>query len=95
VRRHLEDDGTFLITTPNPFNINQVWKILKYNQIKVHGEHTCWICPTVLKQLLERYGLRMKHLYWIRDPGWYLPKFWLSLLRPYWTASFLSVVEKI
>ena len=92
--RHLEDDGELLITTPNPFKFKQVLKILKYNQVKVHAEHTCWICPTVLKRLLETSGFKMTHLFWIRDPGWYRPSRWPAFLRSYWSPSFLSVAKK-
>ena len=92
--RHLEDGGELLITTPNPFKFKQVLKILKYNQVKVHAEHTCWICPTVLKRLLETCGFKMIHLFWIRDSGWYHTSQWPAFLRPYWSPSFLSVAKK-
>jgi 2-polyprenyl-3-methyl-5-hydroxy-6-metoxy-1,4-benzoquinol methylase len=94
MRDHLEEDGELLITTPNPFKFKQILKILKYNQVKVHAEHTCWICPTVLKRLLEISGLKMTHLFWIRDPEWYRPSQWPALIRPYWSPSFLSVAKK-
>jgi len=94
MHRHLEDDGELLITTPNPFKFKQVLKILKYNQIKVHTEHTCWICPTVLKRLLEICGLEMTRLFWIRGPRRYRPSQWPALVRPYWSPSFLAVAQK-
>jgi 2-polyprenyl-3-methyl-5-hydroxy-6-metoxy-1,4-benzoquinol methylase len=91
---HLEDEGEFIITTPNPFNFQQGFKILKHNCIRVHPEHTFWICPTVLKRLLENCGFEMTHLFWIRDRKWYHPIRWPSFLRPYWSPSFLAVAQK-
>jgi 2-polyprenyl-3-methyl-5-hydroxy-6-metoxy-1,4-benzoquinol methylase len=94
MHRHLEDDGEFIITTPNPFKFKQNLKILKYNQIKVHTGHTCWLCPTVLNRLLDISGFRMTHLYWLRDAKWWIPSQWPAYIRPYWSASFLAVVKK-
>ncbi len=94
LRRHLMDDGEILITTPNPFRISQVWKILKYDQVRVHREHTLWMCPSVLKRLLEICELRMVELCWIRDSRWFLPPRWPALLRSYWHNNFLAVARK-
>lgn len=91
---HLEDGGELIITTPNPFNLQQEFKILKHNSIRVNPEHTFWICPTVLKRLLENCGFKMTHLFWIRDRKWYHPSCWPSFLRPYWSPSFLAVAQK-
>lgn len=94
MRRHLADDGELLITMPNPFKFKQDLNILKYNQIKVHVGHTCWLCPTVLMRLLEISGLTMTHLFWLRGGKWYVPSHWPAYLRPYWSTSFLAVVKK-
>ena len=91
---HLEDEGELIITTPNPFNFQQGFKILKHNCIRAHPEHTLWICPAALKRLLVNCGFEMTHLFWIRDRKWYHPSRWPSFLRPYWSPSFLAVAQK-
>ena len=91
---HLEDEGELVITTPNPFSFKQGWRILKHNRVRVHPEHTFWFCPTVLHRLFEMCGFEMTHLYWIRDPQWYLPTQWPAFLRTYWSPEFLAVAQK-
>lgn len=86
--RHLNDDGTLIITTPNPFHIKQVWKIWHYNRPQVHEDHTCWFCPLTLSNLCDRSGLRVTSIYWIQKPGQWLrtgPKY----LRSYFSNSFM------
>ena len=45
IKRHLVENGTLIITTPNAFSIVSFWRILRKNKIKVHAEHTCWYDP--------------------------------------------------
>ena len=49
--KHLNPDGTLIITTPNPFYSKQTWKIWRYNEPSVHEEHTCWFDPITLSTL--------------------------------------------
>jgi SAM-dependent methyltransferase len=51
MRRHLRENGTLVISTPNPFYIKQFWKIWRYNRPQVHEEHTCWFDPLTLSYL--------------------------------------------
>lgn len=62
VKKHLDTDGIFAVSTPNPF----WWKTYLHVLIKgnscPHPEHTCWYCEQTLIQLLERHGLHVERL---------------------------------
>lgn len=56
-KKHLSKGGVLLITTPNPWH----WKFIvravtRGGHVPVNPEHTCWLCPTTLAQLVERVG---------------------------------------
>ncbi|NJD54869.1 MAG: glycosyltransferase [Nitrospirae bacterium] len=65
ISRHLLDDGVALITTPNPFSANRFFNILFDGWTAINTEHTCWLCPQTVFQLVERAGLRIVDFYWI------------------------------
>jgi len=55
---HLADDGSIIISTPNPVNIeNVLWHIRGKEFDKVNSEHTAWFDPVTLSELASRYGL--------------------------------------
>ncbi len=63
-KKHLKKDGILIITTPNAFSLGRFFYILKdfTNDPNVNDEHTLWYSPQVLKQLLERYNLKIKEI---------------------------------
>lgn len=65
VRLHLKDDGLFIITTPNPFNIEQFFMIMLYGHISVHEQHTVWIDPRVMWETVRRHHFYIDEFYWI------------------------------
>jgi 2-polyprenyl-3-methyl-5-hydroxy-6-metoxy-1,4-benzoquinol methylase len=65
VRRHLKDDGIVVITTPNPFNVEQFCSIVFSNFIVVNDQHTVWLDPRVLWQMATRHGFTVTDFYWI------------------------------
>ena len=67
IHAHLTDTGQVVITTPNPFYINQFMDILIQNQITFNDEHICWFDPVVLYELLQRHGLQIDEFYWLED----------------------------
>ena len=94
IRKHLNPSGRLILTTCNPFYINQVWKILKYNQVQVHEEHTAWFDPQTLARLLDLSGYTIDRLCWIRagrrHGRW---RIWPARLRSYFHANFLMVAS--
>jgi len=89
---HLAPGGHLLLTTPNPFYSGQSWKIWKYGLPQVHEDHTCWLDPVTLCQLLTRTGYRVVEGVWTQPKRNWL-KSWKCLFRPYFAHSFLVVAE--
>lgn len=94
LRNHLKPEGRLVLTTCNPFCILQLWKILQYNDIQVHEEHTAWYDPRTLGQLLSMSGYEVERLCWIRERrshGRF--KLWPARWRSYLHANFLMVAR--
>ena len=92
IRKHLKPGGRLILSTVNPFCIEQWWKILKYNDVQVHEEHTMWFDPRTLGRLLAMSGYEVQRLYWLRKRRrhgrW---KLWLAHVRIYLCPHFLIV----
>jgi len=56
---HLRPEGKLLISTPNPWYWRNVVKALLFSKVKNNPEHTLWMCPVTLSQLVSRYDLRV------------------------------------
>lgn len=92
VGAHLKPGGVFMVSTPNPFYIKQVWKIWRHNGPQVHEEHTCWFDPMTLGQLLKMTGFEIDAIYWVQ-PEQMLLKTWPRFLRSYFSHSFMIVAR--
>jgi SAM-dependent methyltransferase len=101
---HLKPDGHLIITTPNAFNIRLFWRILKNNNIKAHGEHTCWYDPLTLTQLLMRHSFGVERIFFSNRKKWYLrknifklkyqmPKL-ITFARPYFSGTIVAIAKK-
>lgn len=67
VRNHLSSDGVILISTANPFFIEQYFYSAYKNDIIVNEEHTCWIDPVTLNQLAKRFNLTTDKVFYISE----------------------------
>lgn len=65
VGRHLKDNGIAIITTPNPFNIEQFCSILFSDSVVVNDQHTVWMDPMVFWQMATRHGFEVTEFFWI------------------------------
>lgn len=65
IHRHLHADSRVIITTPNPFNIEQAARVLFIGEPRVHEEHVVWIDPTVMWELATREGYAIERFEWI------------------------------
>ncbi len=72
VNRLLKDDGILILTTPNPFYRDGFFYTLLKNDILVNPEHTCWIDPKCMNQLIERFSLEIIELHWLNGSNWAL-----------------------
>jgi 2-polyprenyl-3-methyl-5-hydroxy-6-metoxy-1,4-benzoquinol methylase len=86
VRRHLAPGGRLLLTTPNPFYVNQFGKILKYGRPQVHAEHRAWFDPETLAVLLRARGFELEDFAWLAAQRGVLRRA-LASWRPYWSAG--------
>jgi len=96
IRKHLKPSGRLILTTCNPFFIRQVWNILRYNNVRVHEEHTAWFDPHTIGWLLWISGYEIEQLYWLgsrRLGSWY--KAWPAWLRSYFNPHFLVVAKSL
>jgi SAM-dependent methyltransferase len=63
VRRHLADEGRFVLTTPNAFYVgNFVYRF--GGRGRVHPEHTAWYCEDTLRRVLDVNGFPGAHIYY-------------------------------
>jgi SAM-dependent methyltransferase len=59
-RRHLNDDGCLIITTPNPRRLNMLlWFLLK-NHNMINPEHTMWFDYITISELADRAGFDLQ-----------------------------------
>jgi len=63
----LNIDGIIIVTTPNPFYIDEFYYVLIKNEYLVNPEHTCWIDPQTLNQLCNRFNYKIDEIYFIKN----------------------------
>jgi len=60
-KSHLRPGGKLLISTPNPWYWRFCLKAALFRgHVHPNPEHTLWMCPTVLEQLLTRHDMKIK-----------------------------------
>jgi 2-polyprenyl-3-methyl-5-hydroxy-6-metoxy-1,4-benzoquinol methylase len=67
INRLLNENGVVLISTANPFYCEQYFFSAFNNDIIVNPEHTCWLDPLTLDQLVRRFGLVTKEIRWVKE----------------------------
>jgi SAM-dependent methyltransferase len=90
-KRHLNDDGVLLLTTPNPWFWRLTVKAALRDEVRANPEHTCWFCPQTLRQLVERHDMTLERVTYgsrqLLDRLMPLPRRWRC-------SSFHAVVRK-
>jgi SAM-dependent methyltransferase len=66
ISRHLREDSLCVVTTPNPFNIEQLMSAIFHNRINVNMEHTVWLDPQVMYEAVSRSPMRIIAFNWIQ-----------------------------
>jgi 2-polyprenyl-3-methyl-5-hydroxy-6-metoxy-1,4-benzoquinol methylase len=59
-KAHLRTGGRILISTPNPWYWRNVAKAIFFGRVNANPEHTLWMCPTVLGQLVTRHDMEIE-----------------------------------
>ena len=85
---HMHRGSIAIVTTPNPFNIEQTMLGLFDGKIVVNNQHTVWLDPKVIYELVERSGLRLVDFYWVDT------RFKLRLQRKFF-GEFINGISEI
>ena len=75
IRRLLAPGGILIISTCNPFYREEFFYTAFKNSIFQNPEHTCWIDPQSMEQLLGRFCFQVTMLGLIKDTRWKLKDF--------------------
>jgi 2-polyprenyl-3-methyl-5-hydroxy-6-metoxy-1,4-benzoquinol methylase len=79
-KNHLSPNGVILISTPNPWYWRYFIKAGLNGEFRSNPEHTLWLCPRTLRQLLNRHDLDVVSFSYgsryLRDRLVPLPKAW-------------------
>ena len=67
VKKHMQPDGVFILSTPNVESINHVFYNLT-GGLKVNAEHVCWFCDKTLSALLVRNGFEVESIHFLNQP---------------------------
>lgn len=70
VREHLQPEGRFVLTTPNPWAFHRFRQALT-GHVRSNDEHTCWFDEWTLKQVFRRHDFAVERVDYVRpsDPG--------------------------
>lgn len=88
VRKHLKENGRFILTTPNSLFVGHFLAAIR-NKLVIHEQHTCWFDEVTIKQLLQRYEFDIESVIYLGS------RRWMSIPIPKrTTASTLMVVAR-
>ena len=65
--RLLKSDGIVIVTTPNPFYSAEYHYVSFKQNYLINPEHTCWIDPKALSQLVSRFDMLIDEMFFIQD----------------------------
>ncbi|MFA5824717.1 MAG: methyltransferase domain-containing protein [Gallionellaceae bacterium] len=65
--RLLKPNGMLIITTPNPFYAAEFHYVAFKCDYLINPEHTCWIDPQALSQLIDRFDCFIDEIYFIKN----------------------------
>ncbi len=63
----LTPDGKMLITTPNAKRIQDSINIFLGGDYWINEEHTMWLCPKTMMEIIERAELKPLDFFWLKD----------------------------
>lgn len=86
IEKHMHQNSVCIITTPNPFNIEQFMLAIFQNGIGVNDEHTVWLDPRVMYETISRTNLKITDFYWIKT------RFKCPVRKRYYFANIFSEI---
>jgi len=63
----LTTEGKMIITTPNAHAVRNFTSILVRNNYSVNPQHTFWLCPKTMMEIIERAGLLFADFFWLEE----------------------------
>lgn len=72
--RLLKTGGQLILTTGNPLYIEGIHYAALKKGILINPEHTCWMCPQAMAQLLDRFSFQIKESHFVENK-WKLKNF--------------------
>ena len=79
-KKHMKPESRLIISTPNPWYWRHVVRASLFQEVENNPEHTCWLCPRTLRQLVNRHGMDIGEIKfgstYLRDRIMPLPKGW-------------------
>jgi 2-polyprenyl-3-methyl-5-hydroxy-6-metoxy-1,4-benzoquinol methylase len=67
---YLNKKGVIIVTTPNSNRALNFLSILFYNDYSINDEHTMWLCPKTLFEIISRVQiLEVRDFYWLDNYG--------------------------
>jgi SAM-dependent methyltransferase len=106
LRRHLAPGGRIVVTTPNPFNLDQWAGVGRRNAVAVNEQHVLWLDPVTMFQLTRRLGFSIERFEWISTRfafppfgrprlarAWVRAADWAAGRRTYWRRDFAVVLR--
>lgn len=95
-KRLLKPGGVLLLSTPNPFFADEYHYVAFKGSHLINPEHTCWIDPLAMLQLVSRFDLQIDHIRFV-DKSWRLsrlicnsPASEFDILNGRWSNNTLS-----
>jgi SAM-dependent methyltransferase len=64
-KRHMRPDSLFVITTPNPFNLEQAVRVGAANRVGLESPRTSWLDPSAAWELVTRHALEVVDFRWV------------------------------
>ena len=81
IKRHLKINGTALISTPNPFFIEYIFRFIKEGVFIANAEHISWITPTMMMELCRRTKMTLMESHTVKSYRFYGVKNIFQLFR--------------
>lgn len=92
--RHLVTGGLLAVSTPNPFALPLMIKMMFRSSLSLNREHVAWFDPVVMSYLLERSGFEVQNVFWT-DASRIAPLRWVQNRRMPLHATFGVVARKV
>lgn len=99
----LNDDGIIIVCTPNAFGIRYFLQVLFFGKPGTNPEHTLFLDPMVMCELVSRINLTPKEFFWLYEytPPKSFPQKIIRAIsscfiffRSYFRANFMIVLSK-